>query len=86
MDGMTKSSASEICAPLQARLWRQEHGLSGFPSGISPAKSGKDAILIPKFVDGRATTVRVSCIEDLQQVPFNHLLDWLFHLVFLCFD
>ena len=28
------------CAPLQARLWKQEHGSSGFPSGISPAKVG----------------------------------------------
>src|SRR5260370_12974517 len=27
------------CAPLRGRLWRQGHGLSGFPSGISPAKS-----------------------------------------------
>src|SRR5258708_19425833 len=36
---MTESSARGIYAPLMARLWRQEHGLSGFPSGISPAKS-----------------------------------------------
>src|SRR6266481_4924624 len=27
------------CAPLRGRLWRQGHGLSGFPNGISPAKS-----------------------------------------------
>src|SRR6266403_5624223 len=38
-DGMTKSSAWGTCAPLRGRLWRQGHGLSGFPSGISPAKS-----------------------------------------------
>src|SRR5229473_7635354 len=38
-DGMTKSSAWGICAPLRARLWGQEHGFSGFPGGISPAKS-----------------------------------------------
>src|SRR5260370_41379520 len=36
---MTKSSAWGTCAPLRGRLWRQGHGLSGFPSGISPAKS-----------------------------------------------
>ena len=42
---------------------------------MNAARIDKDAILIPKFVDGRATTVRVSCVEDLQQVPFNDLLD-----------
>src|SRR5258707_13819879 len=36
---MTKSSAWGTCAPLRGRLWRQGHGLSGFPSGISPSKS-----------------------------------------------
>jgi len=42
---------------------------------MNAARIDKDAILIPKFVDCRATAVRVSCVEDLQQVPFNDLLD-----------
>src|SRR6266481_6813227 len=34
-DGMTKSSAWGICAPLRARLWRQEHGLyPASPAGL----------------------------------------------------
>jgi hypothetical protein len=32
-------------------------------------------MLIPQFVDRRATAGRVSSVEDLQQVPFNHPLD-----------
>jgi len=42
---------------------------------MNAALIDKDTILIPQFVDCCATAVRVSSVEDLQQVPFNDLLD-----------
>ncbi len=51
------------------------NGVNLFDALMNAARIDKDAILIPKFVDCRATAVRVSCVEDLQQVPFNDLLD-----------
>ncbi len=51
------------------------NGVNVFDALMNAARIDKDAILIPQFVDCRATAVRVSSIEDLQQVPFNDLLD-----------
>jgi hypothetical protein len=51
------------------------NGVNLFDALMNAARIDKDAILIPKFVDYRATAVRISCVEDLQQVPFNDLLD-----------
>ena len=51
------------------------NGVNLFDALMYAARIDKDAILIPKFVDCRATAVRVSSVEDLQQVPFNDLLD-----------
>jgi hypothetical protein len=46
-----------------------------FDALMNAARIDKDTILIPQFVDRRATAGRVSSVEDLQQVPFNHPLD-----------
>jgi hypothetical protein len=51
------------------------NGVNLFDALMNAARIDKDAILILKFVDCRATAVRVSRVEDLQQVPFNDLLD-----------
>jgi hypothetical protein len=51
------------------------NGVNLFDALMNAAWIDKDAILIPQFVDCRATAVRVSSVEDLQQVPFNDLLD-----------
>ena len=50
-------------------------GVNLFDALMNAARIDKDAILIPQFVDCRGTAVRVSSVEDLQQVPFNDLLD-----------
>ena len=46
-----------------------------FDALMNAARIDKDTILIPQFVDRRATAVHVSSVEDLQQVPFNDPLD-----------
>jgi hypothetical protein len=51
------------------------NGVNLFDALMNAARIDKDAILIPKFVDCRATAVSVSRVEDLLQVPFNDLLD-----------
>jgi hypothetical protein len=50
-------------------------GVDLFDALMNAAWIDKDAILIPQFVDCRATAVGVSSVEDLQQVPVNDLLD-----------
>jgi len=42
---------------------------------MNAARIGKDAVRIPQIVDCRATAVGVASVEDLQQVPFDDLLD-----------
>lgn len=51
------------------------NGVNLFDAFMSTARIDNDAILIPQFVDCRATAVRVSSVEDLQQVRFNDLID-----------
>jgi hypothetical protein len=51
------------------------NGINLFDALMNAARIDKDAIPIPQFVDCLATAVRVSSVEDLQQVPFNDLLD-----------
>jgi len=53
----------------------RSNGVNLFDALMNAARIDKDAILIPQFVDCRATAVGVSFVEDLQQVPFNDLLD-----------
>jgi hypothetical protein len=50
------------------------NGVNIFDALMNAAWIDKDAIPIPQFVDCLATAVRVSSVEDLQQVPFNDLL------------
>jgi hypothetical protein len=66
-----------VGAKTEARFGKKElnNGVNLFDALMNAARIDKDAILIPKFVDCRATAVRVSCVEDLQQVPFDDLLD-----------
>jgi len=51
------------------------NGVNLFDPLMNAARIDKDAISVPQFVDCLATAVRVSSVEDLQQVPFNDLLD-----------
>jgi len=63
---MRKSSAWGIYAPLRARLWRQEHGLSGFPSGISPAESAsRQRLLLAAKLHEAYNSLQVQ-LPDLQ--------------------
>ena len=50
------------------------NGINLFDALMYAARIDKDTILVPQFVDCRATAVRISSVEDLQQVPFNDLL------------
>jgi len=51
------------------------NGVNLFDALMNATRIDKDTILIPQFVDCRTTAGRVSSVEDLQQVPFNDLLD-----------
>ena len=66
---------------LQGRLsspisvYKASGGGNIFDALKNAAPTDKVATLIPQFVDRRVTATRVSSVEDLQQVPFNYLLD-----------
>ena len=55
--------------PFKPREKELNNGVNLFDALLNAARIDKDAILIPQFVDCRATAVRVSSGEDLQQVP-----------------
>jgi hypothetical protein len=67
-------------------LYFDAHGGESYRASgefMNASRIDKNVIVILQFLDCRATALRVSSIEDLQQVPFNDLLDRLFHLVLL---